>query len=71
MAIGAVRVSVVLKALSGTWPPFGNAVVEAMADAPAALLDPVEFRLACDAVAELVGPLDDRRARASGHHPNR
>ena len=57
MAIGALRVSVVLKAASGTSPPFGNAVVDAMACDPAALLDPVEFRLFCEAVAELVGPL--------------
>src|ERR1700733_5956364 len=55
--MGAVSVWVVLKAASGTWPPFGNAVVDAMGWAAAALLVPVEFRLACDAVAELVGPL--------------
>src|SRR5271166_42614 len=57
MVIGAERVSTVLNAASGTCPPLGNAVVEAIAVAPAALFDPVEFRLACEAVAELVGPL--------------
>ena len=57
IAIGAVRVSVVLNAASGTCPPFGNAVVDAMGAAPLMLLDPVEFKLAVDAVAELVGPL--------------
>src|SRR5579862_2293446 len=57
MVIGAEWVSTVLKAASGTCPPLGNAVLEAIAVAPAALFDPVEFRLACDAVAELVGPL--------------
>src|ERR1700734_1844081 len=57
MAIGAVRVSVVLNAASGTWPPLGKAMVDAMGCDPDALLDPVEFRLACDEVAELVGPL--------------
>src|SRR5581483_934125 len=57
MAMGAVRVSMVLKAARGTWPPFGNAVVEAMACDPEPLLDPVEFRLFCDEMAELTGPL--------------
>src|ERR1700733_14731554 len=55
--MGALRVSVGLNAASGTWPPFGKAVVDAMAAAPLELLDPVELRLASDAVAELVGPL--------------
>src|ERR1700722_2174081 len=57
MAIGALCVSMVLKAESGTWPPFGNALVDCIGEAPLALLEPVEFKLACDAVAELVGPL--------------
>src|ERR1700678_557804 len=57
IAMGAVRVSTVLNAASGTWPPFGNAEVDWMGDDPLVLLDPVEFRLAWDAVAELVGPL--------------
>ena len=57
MAMGAVRVSVVLNAASGTWPPFGKAVVDAIGREAAALFDPVEFKLAWDAVAELVGPL--------------
>src|SRR5580704_15732949 len=47
----------VLKAESGTWPPFGNALVDCIGEAPLALLEPVEFKLFCDAVAELVGPL--------------
>src|ERR1700733_1813211 len=55
--MGALPLSVVLNAARGTWPPLGNAVVDAIGDAPLALLDPVELRLACDAVAELVGPL--------------
>src|ERR1700733_2088090 len=57
MAMGALWVSVVLNAASGTWPPFGNAVVDAIGAAPLALLDPVELRLFCDEVAELTGPL--------------
>src|ERR1700749_2589821 len=57
MAMGAVRVSMVLKELSGTCPPLGNAEVDCTACDPGALVDPVELRFAVLAVAELGGPL--------------